>query len=139
MRQSLAEILQQASGIASKADRIDYLKKNGSKPLMILLQYCFHPVVKWLLPEGEVPYKPTENWDDVEGSLYVQARKLYLFIEGGYPGNLTQTRREQLFIQLLEGVHAKDAALLVAIKDKKMPYAGITPEIVRAAFPGILP
>ena len=139
MKPPISVILEQASQIKNRADRAKYLREHGSKPLMIILQYCFHPTVKWLLPEGAVPYKPMAKWDDQEGHLYLEARKLYLFVEGGYPGNLSQKRREELFIQILEGIHPQDAQLLVSVKDKKMPYEGIDYSIVREAFPGVVP
>jgi hypothetical protein len=39
----------------------------------------------------------------------------------------------------LESVARKDAELLIAVKDKKFPYKGITKEIVKEAFPGLIP
>ena len=68
----------------------------------------------------------------------VEARRLYLFIEGGHP-TLKQTRREQLFIELLEILNPEDAKLLCNIKDKKMPYKGITYNLTKEVFPDILP
>ena len=44
-----------------------------------------------------------------------------------------------LFIEMLESVAPADAKLLCAIKEKKLPWKGITPEIVNEAFPGLLP
>ena len=63
---------------------------------------------------------------------------MYLFVEGGNP-SLKQLRRESLFVQLLETVSADDAKLLLAIKDKYLPYPGVTPDIIKEAFPGLLP
>jgi hypothetical protein len=58
------------------------------------------------------------------------------FVEGGNP-NLSKIRRETLFIQLLESIHPKDAILLSSIKDKKIPFKGLTKKIVHQAFPDI--
>ena len=58
-------------------------------------------------------------------------------IEGPYP-NLKQVKREQMFIELLENVAPADAKMLCAIKDKKLPFKGITEDMVREAFPGLL-
>jgi len=91
----------------------------------------------FILPEGAPPYKPCEFLDQ-EGRLYTEARKLYLFIEGGNP-NLNKVKREMLFIQLIESLDQRDAELLIAIKDKMLPYKNITEKIVRAAFPDLLP
>jgi hypothetical protein len=59
-----------------------------------------------------------------------------LFVEGGNP-NLTNLRRETLFIQLLESVDPNDAKLLLAMKDKKSAFSGINKTIVRQAFPDL--
>lgn len=139
MKEPISVLLERVSNLRTKQQKVDELRAYSSTPLMIILQYAFHPSVKWLLPEGKVPYKPTKNWDDQEGHLYHEARKLYLFIEGGYPGNISQAKREELFVQLLESVDPRDAAFLVVIKDKKFPYDGLNAEIVREAFPGLLP
>ena len=91
--------------------------------------------IKWLLPEGEPPFRPTDVLD-VEGRLLSELRRLYLFVEGGNP-DLTKTRREFLFIQLLESVHPQDAKLLIAMKDRKLPFKGLTKKVAQQAFPDL--
>ena len=82
------------------------------------------------------PYKENDLVDQ-ESVLYSESRRLYLFTEGGNP-NLKQTRREYLFIQLLESIDKEDAKLMIAVKDKKLPYKGINVDIVNKAFPGLI-
>lgn len=118
-------------------ERIAFLRQHNTVPLRTILQYAYDPNIKWLLPEGDVPYKPNEDIDQ-EGMLYVEARRLYLFIEGGN-ASLRQSRREMIFIQLLEALDKHDADLIVNAKDKKIPYKNITPALVRKTFPGLLP
>ena len=91
--------------------------------------------IKWLLPEGEPPFRPTDVLD-AEGRLLSELRRLYLFVEGGNP-DLTKTRREFLFIQLLESVHPHDAKLLIAMKDRKLPFKGLTKKVAQQAFPDL--
>ena len=91
--------------------------------------------IKWILPEGEPPYRPTDVLD-AEGRLLSELRRLYLFVEGGNP-DLTKTRREFLFIQLLESVHPQDAKLLIAMKDRKLPFKGLTKKVAQQAFPDL--
>lgn len=136
MKYSLSEILKTASDFEKKQDRIDYLRNNDSAALRALLKYAYDDKVKFLLPEGDPPYKPNEL-PDQEGTLYSELRRMYLFIEGGNP-NLTSVRREYLFVQLLETVNKDDAKLLLGVKDKKIPYKGITKKFVQEMFPGLL-
>lgn len=136
MKLGLAEILKKASEIEKKADKIEWIRRNDSPALRALLKYAFDPKVKFLLPEGAPPYKPNEL-PDLQSVLYSELRKLYLFIEGGND-NLNPTRREYLFIQLLENLDKEDAELIAAVKDKKVPYKGITKKFVDEIYPGLL-
>jgi hypothetical protein len=104
--------------------------------MKIVLQYMFHPDVKFLLPEGDPPYRPSQF--DNPGALFSEARRLYIFIEGGNP-NLSQVKRENLFIDLLQTIDQDEAKLIVAMKDKKSPFKGLTKDVVVAAFPELFP
>jgi hypothetical protein len=42
-----------------------------------------------------------------------------------------------LFINMLESLHPKDAELIIAAKDKKLPK-GITKKVVNLAFPRLI-
>jgi len=61
-----------------------------------------------------------------------------LYVEGGHDG-LTQLRREQLFVQMLESLHPKEAEVVIQVKDKKLNYRGLTYKLVKTTFPEILP
>lgn len=135
---SVSTILRETSEIKNRKQRIAFLKSHHPNELMKLLLRCaFDPNIKFALPEGKPPYKPCEILDN-ESMLYNEQRRLYLFLEGGNP-NLAQLRRETLFVQLLESIDRADAELLLAVKDKTMPYKGITEKLVREAFPLLLP
>jgi len=136
MKIGLAEILKKASELEKKADKIEWLSRNDSAALRALLKYAFDPKVKFLLPEGPPPYKPN-TLPDLQSVLYSELRKMYLFIEGGNDA-LKPTRREYLFIQFLENLDKDDADLIANIKDKKVPYKGITKKLVEDLYPGLL-
>lgn len=136
MRLSISEILNKVSEIPSKKEKIEYLQKNQSRQLLDILRYAYDDRIKFLLPEGAVPYKPCP-FPGQEASLYQESRRLYLFVEGGNP-NLKQMKRELLFIQLLEMLDPNDAKLIVAVKDKKLPYKGVNKKLIEEAFPGLV-
>ena len=137
MKKSVAEILEEVAAQSKREDKIAKLRENANNAVfMKILQWTFDERIKFQLPPGEVPYNPTKYLDQ-EGNLYGEARRLYLFVEGGNP-NLSQLRRESLFIQLMETLSPKEAKLLEAVKDKKMPYKGITEKLVQEAFPGLI-
>jgi hypothetical protein len=138
MRESLSEILEMVGTKKTRDDRIELLRYYATKPLVDLFSYGFHPDCKWLLPEGDPPYTPSDA-PDTHGNLMQNIRRLYIFIEGGNP-LLSQSKREMLFVQMLEGSSPGDAKLLCRLKDKKLTeYRGITYDLIYDAFPGLLP
>jgi hypothetical protein len=42
-----------------------------------------------------------------------------------------------MFIEVLQSVDPEDAKLLLAIKEKKLPYKGLNSKLVQKAYPGI--
>lgn len=138
MKLSISEILSRAGALKAVADKVNFLHQHKTSVLINLLQACYDPRLEWMLPKGAAPFKPSQL-SDQEGSLYFNERKLYLFLKfNGTPlhRTLKQTKREMLFIELLETLSPSDASFIVAIKDKKMPYSGITQSLIEVAFPG---
>jgi hypothetical protein len=136
MKLGLAEILKKASEFEKKQDKIDWLRNWDSVALRTVLKLAYDPRIKFQLPEGKPPFK-LNDLPDLQSVLYSELRKMYLFLEGGHP-TLKQTRREYLFIQMLENLDKEDADLIATIKDKKLPYKGITKKFVEEMYPGLL-
>lgn len=135
LRKPISWILEFTSNLPNEEEQIKCLRANENSAILTVLKYCFDPNIKWLLPEGDAPYKPCE-FPNVENMLYSEARRLYLFVEGGNP-NLTQLKRESMFIDLLQSITPEDAKLIISIKDKKLPYKGLKASTVQKAFPGL--
>ena len=139
MALSIPIIFEDIAKAKSITERKKILLEHGSTPLKELLKYAFHPDIKFLLPEGAPPYKTVGSPDEYNPTyLYPNIRKLYLFVEGGNDG-LTTLRREQLFVQLLEELHPKEAEVLIQVKDKKLKYRGLTYKLVKETFPDLIP
>ena len=139
MALSIPIIFEDIAKAKSITERKKILLEHGSNPLKELLKYAFHPDIKFLLPEGAPPYKTVGSPDEYNPTyLYPNIRKLYLFVEGCNEG-LTTLRREQLFIQLLEELHPKEAEVVIQVKDKKLKYRGLTYKLVKETFPDLIP
>lgn len=135
----ISEILYEISKIKNFDQRKAALAScRNNKVLLQVLNATFNPSVKFLLPEGSPPYKQAVSEMDLQSSLYRESRKMYYFIEGMAP-NMPQLKRETLFVQMLEVLDPNDAKLVIGMKDKKMPYDGITYDLVYQTFPGMLP
>lgn len=136
MYKALSQELQEISELKTTKEKVEALVNHRrAEAFKVIFSYAYDPNIKWLLPEGNPPYKPCDLID-IEGRLLHELRRLYLFIEGGNPG-LTKTRRETLFIQILESVHPEDAKLLLSMKEKKLPYKGLNKKLINQAFSDI--
>lgn len=134
-KKGINEILLETDNAKTTKKKVEILRSNWTPQLVTILKHFFDPNIKFVIPE-EFKYKPNPL-PDCEVSLYVQTRQLYLFVEGGHP-TLTPKKRLNLFLGFLETLDAKDAELMVAMTQKKMPYSSITISLVREAFPDFL-
>ena len=131
-----SEILTKVAKLKTKKDKVEYLQKYNTDALRMVIKASFDPKIEWALPEGDVPYRANEAPEGTEHTLLSQeARTLFNFIRGGN-GQLTQNKRETMFVQMLEGLHADEAKLVVAAKDKKLHqvYKGLSANVVKEAF-----
>jgi len=137
MKLLMHEVLQKVSNAKTKAQKVKLLEEYNTPALRAILIANFDESVISMLPDGEVPYKKNEAPEGTEHTILAQEyRKLYLFFKGG--ANISQTRRETLFIQLLEGLHQGEAEVLCLVKDRKIGKRWkITRQCVEQAFPSI--
>ena len=137
MKLLMNEVLQKVSNAKTKAQKIKLLQEYNSPALRAILIANFDDSVVSMLPEGDVPYEKNDAPEDTEHTKLVhEYRKLYLFFKGG--ANISQNRREMLFIQLLEGLHQGEAEVLCLMKDRKIGKRWkITKQCVEQAFPQI--
>ena len=132
------EILAEVSKQKSVAKKVEVLQKYRNDGLTSILIWNFDETVLSLLPEGEVPY----NKNDVpigtdHTSLRKEWRNLYHFVKGGND-KLSKTRRESMFIQMLEGLHPDEAEIICLVKDGNLTSKyKITKDQVSKAFPDI--
>jgi hypothetical protein len=135
MQVSISEFLEKVSKLKKTQEKVEAIKANDSFVLRVIMQAAFDPKVEFLLPPGTPPYKPNDLVD-LEHVLVREARMIQYFVKG-FHDTLPAAKREQMFISLLENVDPKDALLLCAIKEKKLPYKGITIQHVLEGLPGL--
>ena len=134
--ETVHEIFTKINNAKDKPKKIEVLRRYDKPYIRQILKAAFDPKIKWVLPEGTPPYIANEAPVGTDHSLLKnEARRLYLFIEGG-DNTISKTRKETLFIQLLEGLHQTEAEVLINVKDKKLnkAYKGLTAEMVKETF-----
>jgi len=137
MKLSLSEIINKATEIKDKSEKIEWLRKNESTPLKTILKYTYDKDnVEFLIPNSPPPWKKN-GYIGVEGMLYKETRRLRIFIKGGGYDHLNQVKRENLFISLLEDVDDNDAELLCKMIKQK-PIKGLPKKVVEEAFPDLI-
>ena len=130
------EIATKINNAKDKPRKLKVLKEHDSVALRQVLKGAFDPNIEWLLPPGDVPYTANDAPIGTEHTLLQQeAKRLYLFIKGG-DNSLSNTKRETLFIQMLEGLSAEEAEFLITVVNKKVnnKYKGFTANLVKDAF-----
>tara|TARA_S200002703_G_scaffold78016_1_gene67196 strand:- start:1316 stop:1768 length:453 start_codon:yes stop_codon:yes gene_type:complete len=134
----ISEVLQKVSNAKTKKEKIELLRKYKTPALQSVLIWNFDESVVSLIPEGEVPYTPNTSPEGTEHTLLLhEYKKLYNFVKGGNDG-LQKSRREMMFIQLLEGLHEKEAKILSLVKDCQLGKRyKITKACVTEAYPDI--
>jgi len=132
------EVLGQISKQRTKAKKVELLKEYRSDALVSLLIWNFDDTVISMLPDGEVPYERSEvPLGTDHTSLRKEYRNLYHFVKGGND-KLSKTRRESMFIQMLEGLHPTEADILCLVKDKQLQSVyKINRALIEEAYPDI--
>tara|TARA_B100001248_G_scaffold177298_1_gene134682 strand:+ start:841 stop:1296 length:456 start_codon:yes stop_codon:yes gene_type:complete len=133
---SLAEVLTKVNNAKTKDKKIAILKENDSEALRAIIKSSFDPNIQWVMPEGDVPYKPNDVPEGTEHTrLNQEYRQLWHYIKGA-DAKTPQFRKEQMFVQLLEGLHIDEAKVLCHAKDKVLhqKYKGLSDNVVKEAF-----
>ena len=158
------EILELASKQKSNAKKVEVLKAYEHDSLKTIFIWNFDETVISMIPEGDVPYADANDQtvysgslsenikresmggesatgQDLDGrgktSLRREYRNLYHYVKGGNCG-LNNIRREMMFINLLRGLHPKEAEILILTKDKKLTDKyKVSFENVKEAYPDI--
>ena len=158
------EILELASKQRTDAKKVEVLKTYEHDSLKTIFIWNFDESIISLLPQGEVPYGEaneqsvysgtlSENLtkeasggesatgQDLDGrgrtSLRREYQNLYHYVQGGN-NSLSTIRREMMFINLLQGLHPKEAEVLILTKDKRLSDKyKISLSNIKQAYPDI--
>lgn len=157
------EVLSLVSKQRSNQKKIEILREYEHDSLKAIFIWNFDESVISLLPEGEVPYfgdnamktstisdrigQAVEQMgsgnslgaiDQKHSTIRKEYTKFFNFIKGGND-SMNGIKRENIFINILEGIHPLEAEILCLVKDKKLQEKyKITKEIVAEAYPDII-
>jgi hypothetical protein len=138
---NIYEILGEFEKAKTREDKINVLRKHDSWALKSFLNGAFNPYIKYVF--DEIPKYSISDAPPGLGysSIHQELGRAYLF-EVNNPKvapSLSLERKKVILAQMLEGLEAKEAAMLAAMFMKKLPTKGLTYKLVQEAFPGLLP
>jgi len=138
MEFNILETLELVGKAKTREEKRQVLKDRENFATKALLQLNYHPDVKWHLPPGSPPYTPGQVADSTPNSLHFEVKKLDYYVDPS-PHDLPLLRRESMFVQLLERLDPNDAKLILAVKDRKLSYKGLSYKLVKDTWDDLLP
>lgn len=134
----VSEVLKAAHGGKTVERKVEILKEYKGDHIKAILIWNFDKGITSAIPKGEVPYKKN---DAPAGTTHTRLahewRTLFNYVKGGND-KISQMKREQMFVQLLEGLHADEAEVVCLTKDKELQSKyRITRSVVEQAYPEI--
>ena len=135
-KELISEIFTKINNAKDKPKKIEVLRQYDTPGMRMVLKGAFDPKIIWDLPPGTPPYIENEAPAGTEHTyLEIEAKRLYNFAKGGND-TINKIRKETLFIQMLEGLHASEAKVLIDVKNKSLnkTYKGLTSDMVKEAF-----
>lgn len=134
------EIFEEVENAPTRQEKIQALQRNDRWGLREVLRGTFDPRIEFEFKEPPA-YKASDapigmGYSTIDNEL----KRAYIY-EKHNPrkaANLTRERTEQLLIQTLESLEAKEAEIFANMLRKKSTIKSLTPAIVREAFPGLI-
>lgn len=111
--------------------------KNGA--LRPVLKWQFDNAIVSKLPDGKTPFtrNSAPGPDLTESSLRHEFKMFKYFVESA--SDVQQTKREHMWIEMLEKIPTEEAALMDQVKDKKLvAFKTLTKNLVQKAFPDLI-
>ena len=137
-RPLISEVLRKVNNAKTKEEKRKILLENNTQVLRSLFIWNYDDSIVSLLPEGEVPYVRNPAPEGTDHLLLEnEGKKLFHFVKGG--SSISQAKREQIFLGILEQLHPDEAEVLCLFKDKALQkkYTRISKALVEETFPQI--
>lgn len=129
------EVLAKVSKSKTPVTQIKAMQTHESFALKTILQANYNESVVFDLPEGPPPYKAD---DGMPGEQLTTINKAITRLSNCVKqSTIPKWKKEEIFIKLLETVHAEDAKVLIAMKDKTLEtsFPGLSRKLVEKAYP----
>lgn len=123
----------------SKQDKMKVIGDNLSQILVDVLKYTYDPRYEWYFKEVPEGYKIAQIPEGMGyAKITTELRKIYMFQKGHPTADaLTQKRRVELLLQILENLEPREAEVIIGIFNKDQGVKGLNAKFVKEAFPSL--
>ena len=141
MSKNIYEIFDEFELATTSKDRKSVIERNLSQALVNVLLFTYHPDYQWMVSEFPAEYKIPDTLPGISTcQLSTELRKLYLFLKGNPEAEkLSERKRKELLLQLLESLEPREAEVLIGIFKKNQNVTGLNYKFVKDCFPDMLP
>ena len=136
---NIYEVFEEYEKASTKEERVAVLRRNENFALKSVLKGTYDPSVKFTI--DRVPlYKPSDAPIGLGyTNIHTELDRVYLF-EVNNPRtstNLSDKRKEQILIQMLEAMEKREAEVFMNMLLKKQKVKELNAEVVKEAFPNL--
>jgi len=141
MIKNVYEILDEFENADNKADRQTILRENATPHFLQVLKYTFDPKFQFYVKSFPKDYQEPDTFPGLRyAGIESEIRRTYLFLKGEVTADkLSEEKRNQVLIQLLESFEPREAHVFVNMMKKNLQTKFLTYNFVKETFPNLLP
>ena len=129
MTELVHEIIDAANAKKTIKERIEFLSdpKISKRDIIRRLVFMsYNKSVEVLLPPVDPPFKLSDAPKGMNTPIDSESRRLSIFVKGRGYDDMNQSKRENIFIQILEAIDPDDSKIFLAATQKKFRIKGLT-------------
>jgi hypothetical protein len=141
MIKNVYEILDEFEIADNKADRQRILRENATPHFLQVLKYTFDPKFQFYVKSFPKDYQEPDTFPGLRyAGIESEIRRTYLFLKGEATADkLSEEKRNQVLVQLLESFEPREANVFVNMMKKNLQTKFLTYNFVKETFPNLLP
>ena len=140
MTKYISELFEEFEKLKSRKEKLAFLKGQFNNVMFkAVLQGTFDPNIKWHIPKEFPSYVPDDAPLGLNpSSLFNEMPRCTVFAVGHPKGEeVTEKRRNELLIQVLESMHPAESMIFEQMLKKKLKVNGLTEKLVLEVFPDL--
>lgn len=139
---NIYEILDKFIQANTKEEKKNILLQYGQQypHFLQLLKNTFDPNIQFYIKEFPKNYIQPDTFPGIRyAGIESELRRSYLFQKGNPTADsLTEEKRNQLLVQLLESFEPREADIFVKMMQKNLKIPQLTPKLIKEVFPNLI-